>query len=141
MALRDSMRSSAAPYLRPGETIQAVFGGQTLSNWLFGLTGFFIFLAINEYRMFVVTPQRILILDAGKLSMVKAKGVVIELPRATRLGSGTGVWRVAGRRGAHRPDASRNQGSPSRSRPCGCAPGPVSSRSHPVGSRYSGKYA
>ena len=34
VALRDSMRESAAPYLRPGEPIQAVIGAQTASQWL-----------------------------------------------------------------------------------------------------------
>ena len=40
VALRDSMRDSAAQYLRPGEPIQAVIGAQTASAWLAGLTGF-----------------------------------------------------------------------------------------------------
>ena len=39
VALRDSMRESAAQYLRPGEPIQAVIGAQTASQWLAGLTG------------------------------------------------------------------------------------------------------
>jgi hypothetical protein len=45
VALRDSMRESAAPYLRPGEPIQAVIGAQTASQWLAALTGIFAFLA------------------------------------------------------------------------------------------------
>jgi hypothetical protein len=32
------------------------------------------------------------VLDAGKTSMKKARGVVTELPRATRLGPGQGLW-------------------------------------------------
>jgi hypothetical protein len=32
------------------------------------------------------------VLDAGKVSMKKARGVVCELPRSTRLGPGTGLW-------------------------------------------------
>ncbi len=94
MALRDSMRSSAAQYLRPGETVQAVFGAQTASQWLAALTGFFVFLGLNRYRIFVVTPQRVLVLDAGKSSMKKARGVVAELPRSTRLGPASGMWHV-----------------------------------------------
>ena len=94
MALRDSMRSSAAPYLRSGETVQAVFGAQTASQWLAALTGIFVFLGLNSYRIVVVTPQRILILDAGRVSMKKARGVVTELPRSTRLGPGSGIWHV-----------------------------------------------
>lgn len=92
MALRDSMRASAAPYLEPGETIQAVIGAQTASQYLAALTGVFVFLGLNNYRILVATPQRILILDAGRTSMKKARGVVGELPRSTRLGPGSGVW-------------------------------------------------
>jgi hypothetical protein len=88
------MRSSAAPYLAPGETVQAVIGAQTASQWLAALTGIFVFLGLNRYRILVVTPQRILVLDAGKSSMKKARGVVGELPRSTRLGPATGIWHV-----------------------------------------------
>ena len=92
MALRDSMRESAAQYLRPGEPIQAVIGAQTASQWLAALTGFFVFLGLNRYRILAVTPARIVVLDAGKTSTKTARGVVMELPRSTRLGPGTGMW-------------------------------------------------
>jgi len=92
VALRDSMRESAAQYLRPGEPIQAVIGAQTASQWLAALTGFFVFLGLNRYRILAVTPARIVVLDAGKTSMKTARGVVTELPRSTRLGPGTGMW-------------------------------------------------
>jgi hypothetical protein len=92
VALRDSMRDSAAQYLRPGEPIQAVIGAQTASQWLAALTGIFVFLGLNHYRILAVTPGRILVLDAGKTSMKTARGVVTELPRSTRLGPGTGLW-------------------------------------------------
>jgi hypothetical protein len=92
VALRDSMRDSAAPYLQPGETVQAVIGAQTASQWVAGLVGVFVFLGLNHYRILIVTPARILVLDAGKTSLKKARGVVTELPRSTRLGPGTGIW-------------------------------------------------
>ena len=92
MALRDSMRDSAAQYLQPGEPIQAVIGAQPASQWLAALTGVFVFLGLNRYRILAVTPARIVVLDAGRVSMKKARGVVMELPRATRLGPGTGLW-------------------------------------------------
>jgi len=94
MALRDSMRDSAAPYLRPGETVQAVLGAQTASQLLAAVTGVFLFLGLNRYRIVAVTPQRILILDAGRASMKTARGVVAELPRSTRLGPPSGLWHV-----------------------------------------------
>jgi len=86
------MRDSAAQYVRPGEPIQAVIGAQTASQWLAALTGFFVFLGLNRYRILAVTPNRILVLDAGKTSMKTARGVVTELPRSTRLGPGQGLW-------------------------------------------------
>ncbi len=86
------MRSSAAQFLQPGEPIQAVIGAQTASQWLAALTGVFVFLGLNHYRILAVTPTRILVLDAGKVSMSKARSVVTELPRSTRLGPGTGLW-------------------------------------------------
>jgi hypothetical protein len=92
VALRDSMRESAAQYLRPGEPIQAVIGAQTSSQWMAALTGVFVFLGLNRYRILAVTPAPIVVLDAGKTSMKTARGVVTELPRATRLGPGTGLW-------------------------------------------------
>jgi cytosine/adenosine deaminase-related metal-dependent hydrolase len=92
VALRDSMRDSAAQYLPPGEPIQAVIGAQTASAWLAALTGALVFLGLNRYRIIAVTPTRIVVLDAGKTSMKKARGVVTELPRSTRLGPGSGVW-------------------------------------------------
>jgi hypothetical protein len=92
VALRDSMRDSAAQYLQPGEPIQAVIGAQTASQWLAALTGFLVFLSLNRYRIIAVTPARIVVLDTGKVGMKKARGVVTELPRSTRLGPGSGLW-------------------------------------------------
>ena len=92
MALRDDMAASAAQYLQPGEPVQAIFGAQTASQWMAALTGIFVFLGLNKYRIVAVTPARIVVLDTGKVSMKKARGVVTELPRSTRLGPGTGLW-------------------------------------------------
>jgi hypothetical protein len=92
MAIRDSMRSSAAAYLRPGEYVQAVIGAQTASQWLTALGGLFLFLRLSQYRILAVTPDRIVVLDAGKLNLKQARGVVTELPRSTRLGPGSGLW-------------------------------------------------
>jgi len=93
MALRDTMRESVTTYLNPGEEVQAVIGAQTQSQYLM-LAGFLLFFIFNHYRILAVTPQRILVLDAGKTSAKKARGVVAELPRSTRLGPGSGVWHV-----------------------------------------------
>jgi hypothetical protein len=99
MALRDAMRASAAQFLEPGETIQVVIAGQTGSPLVraigsaFGLLGALITVAFNEYRIVAVTDQRILVLDAGRWSYKNARGVVGVLPRATRLGPLSGLWR------------------------------------------------
>lgn len=94
MALRDSMRDSAAAYLRPGETVQAVLGAQTASQLVAAVSGVFLFLGLNRYRIIAVTSQRVLILDTGRASMKTAHGVVAELPRSTRLGPPSGLWHV-----------------------------------------------
>jgi hypothetical protein len=88
------MRDSAQPFLAPGEEIQQVIGAQTASQYVAALGSIFVFMGLNRYRILAVTQQRILILDAGKTSMAKAKGVVAEVPRTTQLGPGTGVWHV-----------------------------------------------
>ncbi len=92
MSLRDAMRDSAAQYLGPAEPVQAVIGAQTASQWLAAITGVFVFLGFNRYRILAVTPTRIVVLDAGKTSLKKARGVITELPRSTRLGPATGLW-------------------------------------------------
>jgi hypothetical protein len=92
MAIRDSMRSSAAAYLRPGESVQAVIGARAAGQRLAARGGAFLFPGLNRYRIVAVTPDRIVVLDAGRLSPRKARGVVTELSRSTRLGPGAGLW-------------------------------------------------
>jgi hypothetical protein len=100
MAIRDAMRESATGFLQPGEQIQAVIGAQTASPYAaalagpLALLGSLLLMAFNRYRILVATSQRILVLDAGKMSMKKARGVIAELPRSTRLGPASGVWHV-----------------------------------------------
>lgn len=92
------MRASAAQFLNPGETIQAVLGAQTGSPLVrgiggaFGLLGVLAMSAFNDFRIVAVTDQRILILDAGTWNFKTARSVVEILPRATRLGPATDVW-------------------------------------------------
>jgi hypothetical protein len=91
MGIRESMRESATAYLKPGETIQVVFAGQTASQYLMFVGAFWF---VNHFRTFVVTPDRILVLDTGKWSAKRAQKIVAELPRSTRLGPTSGVWHV-----------------------------------------------
>jgi hypothetical protein len=60
MGIRDTMRNNAAPYLQPGETIQAVFGAQTVSQY-WSLLSYWIILFKNAYRVVVVSDRRILV--------------------------------------------------------------------------------
>ncbi len=91
MAIRDKMRSNAAPYLEPGETIQAVFGAQTKSQW-FALISLWIIILSNAYRVVVVTDRRILVGRSGRLSASPIREILFELPRATRIGPASGLW-------------------------------------------------
>lgn len=94
MAIRDKMRDSAAAFLRPDEQIQAIFGGQTASQYVAAFAGILFFLPLNRYRVVVATPDRILVLDSGKFATAKARSLVLELPRSTRLGPTSGLWHV-----------------------------------------------
>jgi hypothetical protein len=93
--VHDSMRESAAVFLRPGETIQVVFAAMTYSVLKAAVTDELGIFRGNKYRIFAVTPDRILVLDAGDLTFKRAKGIVAELPRSTRLGPPTGLlWHL-----------------------------------------------
>src|ERR1700729_4259697 len=91
MAIRDKMAANAAPFLQPGETIQAVFAGQTTSAY-FALISFWIIILSDSYRAIVVTDRRILVCQAGRMSQTQIKGVIRELPRSTRIGPPSGLW-------------------------------------------------
>jgi hypothetical protein len=93
MEIRDKRLRTAIPFLPPGEPVQAVFCGQTANQYLAYLGGIWFFL-LNRYRIVVVTSQRMVVLDTGKMSMAKCRSVVAELPRSTRLGPPSGMWHV-----------------------------------------------
>jgi len=91
MAIRDKMRDNAAPYLQPGETIQAVFGAQTVSQY-WSLISYWIILFKNAYRVVVVTDRRILVCHSGRFRVTPVTSIVRELPRATKIGPAHGFW-------------------------------------------------
>lgn len=88
--LRHKIVNNSASYLRPGEQVQAVLAGQTITGWWALLTYLFFFWL--RYRAVLVTDQRILVLDTGRWSMTKPKGVVAELPRNVIIGPASGLW-------------------------------------------------
>ncbi|MFN0025698.1 MAG: hypothetical protein ACKV2O_00740 [Acidimicrobiales bacterium] len=93
MALRDKIRDKAAAHLEPGEQIEAVFAGQTHSQYLI-VFGAIIFLLLNKYRCVVVTDRRVAVFDAGKLGMSNPRQLIASLPRNTPLGAPSGLWHV-----------------------------------------------
>lgn len=91
VAIRDKMRANAAHVLQPGENVQAVFAGQTVSPyWI--LVSSLIILFGNTYRVVVVTDRRILLCRSGRLRMTSVNEVLRELPRGTRIGPPEGLW-------------------------------------------------
>jgi hypothetical protein len=91
MAIRDTMRENAAHLLQPGETIQAIFGAQTTSQY-FALLSYWIIIFKNSYRVVVVTDRRILVCKSGRFRITPVNEVVHELPRNTQIGPASGLW-------------------------------------------------
>jgi hypothetical protein len=91
MAIRDKMRANAAPVLRPGEVVQAVFGAQTLSQYYIVISALILLIG-NSYRVVVVTDQRILVCRSGRFTTTPVNEVLRELPRNTRIGPARGIW-------------------------------------------------
>jgi hypothetical protein len=92
--MRGAVRDSVAAYLRPAEVVQAVVGAQGDAGVGRHVPACLVFIRPNRYRYLVVTSDRILVLDAGKTTFTRARGLVTELPRSTRLGPPAGVWHV-----------------------------------------------
>lgn len=91
MAIRDKIRANAAPFLEPGEVVQAVIPAQTTSQW-FALISYWIIIFSNAYRVVVVTDRRILVCRSGRFRMTPVKEVLRQLPRATVIGPPSGLW-------------------------------------------------
>ncbi len=91
MAIRDKMRANAAPFLQPGETIQAVFAAQTMSQW-FALLSIWIIVFTNAYRVVVVTDRRIMVCRSGRFRVRMVNEVLFQFPRNTRIGPAHGLW-------------------------------------------------
>ena len=91
MAIRDQIAANAAPLLKPDEKVQAVFGAQTVSQYL-SLLSYWIIIMKNAYRVVVVTDQRILVCRSGRFRTTPVNEVLAELPRTTRIGEPQGLW-------------------------------------------------
>jgi hypothetical protein len=93
MAVRDKLQANTADLLQPGEQVQAVFSAQAVNPWL-AIISFWIIIFKNAYRIVLVTDRRIIVLQAGKMSITQNKGVLRELPRATKIGPPAGLWYI-----------------------------------------------
>ncbi len=82
MALRDKIAASAAPQLRPGETVQATFIAAR-ANPMWVAVSWIILIAKGYYAV-VATDQRILVFRTSGFAMSKLKSLQGELPRSTR---------------------------------------------------------
>jgi hypothetical protein len=91
VTIRDKMRSNASHLLQEGETVRAVFGGQTTSPYSPTLA-YWIIIIKNSYRVVVVTDRRILVCQSGRFRSTTVNEVAEELPRETRIGPATGLW-------------------------------------------------
>lgn len=91
MAIRDKIKANAAPFLEPGEVVQAVIPAQTTSQY-FALISIWIIVFSNAYRVVVVTDQRILLCSSGRFRQTPVKAVLVELPRQTIIGPAHGLW-------------------------------------------------
>jgi hypothetical protein len=91
VAIRDQLRTSAAHILEPGEQIQAVFVGQTTSQW-WSILSYWIIIMRNAYRAVIVTDRRILVCRSGRIRMSQVNDVLRTLPRTTTIGPATGLW-------------------------------------------------
>jgi hypothetical protein len=92
MALREKLVERAAPYLEPGEQVQAVFVGQSGPSPYWSLLTAWIVILQAGYRTFVVTDRAIVVLRNGRLSGTKAKALHLRGPRNVVLGPATGLW-------------------------------------------------
>ena len=91
MALRDTMVKKVQPHLQQGEQVQAIFGGQKITQWWILLSGLILLFA-NEYRTVVATDRRIIVFHGTKMSQTKIKSVAAEFPRSTQIGPPSGFW-------------------------------------------------
>jgi hypothetical protein len=91
MALRDKLAERSAPFLAPGERIQAVMCSQTGPSPYFGLLSYLILFAVRR-RIIVATDRSVLVLKAGSFAGTTAKEVLQRLPRTTQIGPVSGLW-------------------------------------------------
>jgi hypothetical protein len=92
VALREKLAQRAAPYLEPGEQIQAIFVAQSGPSPYWSLLSTWIVIFAAGYRTIVVTDRAYVILRNGRLSGTKPKDILSRHDREVRLGHPSGLW-------------------------------------------------
>lgn len=91
MALRDKMQQAVAPYLEPGEAVQAIFAAQTKSA-NFALISYWILIFKKVWRVVAVTDRRIVVYQCGRGGTTKIEGITAQTRRHIRIGPPKGLW-------------------------------------------------
>jgi hypothetical protein len=92
MALRDKLARRAAPYLEPGEQIQAVFLAQSGPSPYWILLSVLIVIFAAGYSIVVVTDRAIVVLRAGRMLPTFPKRVHLRGPRTVWFAQPQGLW-------------------------------------------------
>jgi hypothetical protein len=90
MALRDKLAERSAPFLAPGERIQAVMMSQSGPSPYLAFLTYLILFAVKR-QIIVATDRSVLVLKAG-FSGTSPKEVLQRLPRTTHIGPVKGLW-------------------------------------------------
>jgi hypothetical protein len=91
VALRDKLAQRAAPFLEPGEQIQAVFIGQSGASPYWSLLSTWIVLLTRGYVTVVPTDRAIVVLRNGRLASTTPKTLLARLPRQP-MEEPSGLW-------------------------------------------------
>jgi len=85
------MQQAVEPHLEQNETVQAIFGAQTKSQY-FILISYWIILFAKAWRVVVATDRRIVVFQCGRGGMTKIEGITAQTKRDTLIGPPKGLW-------------------------------------------------
>jgi hypothetical protein len=91
VALRDKLQKAVGPHLEQGETVQAIFGAQTKSQY-FALISYWILVFNQAWRVVAATDRRIIVFQTGRWGMTKIEGITAQSQRRTKIGPAKGLW-------------------------------------------------
>jgi hypothetical protein len=91
MALRDKLAQRSAPFLEPGEQIQAVFIGQSGASPYWSLVSTWIVLLTRGFVTIVATDRAIVVLRNGWFTGTRPHDLVARLPRQP-MEEPSGLW-------------------------------------------------